>query len=280
MSETGKKSMLCPNCRKLISSDEPLCPYCGIANPGSSWKRYMSWGALSGPGDIISVLLYFNIAFYIISILLNPRGIGLTANPFTFLSPSDQSLFLLGATGTYPILFFHRWWTLVSASFLHGSILHIFFNMAALRQLGPFVVREYGSSRFIIIYVLSGIAGFAVSTLAGVPFTIGASASLCGLIGAILYYGKSRGGFYGQAVYKQATGWVIGLVIFGLLFPGINNWAHGGGIAAGALIGFLSGYEERKEENIRHKTLATACTVMTALVLVWALLQAFYHRFI
>jgi len=280
MVDTGKKSMLCPNCRKLISSDEPLCPYCGIANPGSAWKRYMGWGALLGSADIISILLYTNIAFYILSILLNPRGMGFSPNPFTFLSPSDQSLFLLGATGSYPVFLFHRWWTFVSASFLHGGLLHIFFNMAALHQLGPFVVREFGTSRFIIIYVLSGIAGFALSTLAGVRFTIGASASLCGLIGAILYYGKSRGGFFGQAVYKQATGWVIGLIILGLLFPGINNWAHGGGIAAGALIGFLAGYDERRDENMRHRTLAAACTVLTVLVLVWAILQAFYLRFV
>jgi rhomboid protease GluP len=279
MNETGKKSMLCPNCRKLISSDEPQCPYCGIANPGSAWKRYLGAGAAGGSMDIVSLIFYSNIAFYVFSIFLNPRGIGFAPNPFTFLSPSDQSLFLLGATGTYPVFFLNRWWTLVSASFLHGGLLHIFFNMAALRQLGPFVVQEYGSSRFTLIYILSGIAGFILSTAAGVPFTIGASAGLCGLIGAILYYGKSRGGFYGQAVYKQATGWVIGLILFGLLFPGINNWAHGGGIVTGALIGFAAGYEERRGENIGHKTLATACIVMTALILLWALLQAFYLRF-
>ncbi len=279
MNRTEKKSMLCPNCRRLISSDEPQCPYCGMANPGSSWKKYTALGFLSGPRDIVSVILYINIAFYIVSILLNPRGIGFSANPLTFLSPSNQSLFVLGATGSYPIGYFHRWWTLISASFLHGSILHIFFNMAALRQLGPFVVHEYGLSRFIILYTLSGIIGFAVSTFVGVPFTIGASASLCGLIGAILYYGKSRGGFYGQAVYKQALGWIVGLLIFGLLVPGINNWAHGGGIVAGVLVGFIFGYEDNRKETLLHRALAAASVLLTGLVLAWALFQALYYRF-
>jgi rhomboid protease GluP len=140
-------------------------------------------------------------------------------------------------------------------------------------------MHEYGTGRFIIVYVLSGVVGFYVSVLAGIPFTIGASASLCGLIGAILYYGKSRGGFYGQAVYKQALGWVIGLVLFGLLVPGINNWAHGGGIVAGALTGFFVGYEEKKAENQLHKILAAGLVVLTCLVLLWAVLQAIYFRF-
>ncbi len=278
MVQTGKKSILCPNCRRLISSDEPVCPYCGIANPGSAWKKYLSSTA-GGSWDVIAVIFYTNIAFYILSILLIPQGIGLSANPLTFLSPSDNSLFILGATGTVPIGLFHRWWTLISASFLHGSILHIFFNMAAFRQLAPFVVREYGTSRFIVIYIVSGMAGFYISTVAGIPFTIGASASLTGLIGAILYYGKSRGGFYGQAVYKQAMGWVVGLVLFGLLVPGINNWAHGGGIVAGALIGFLLGYRERKEETLLDRAFAAFFLVLTVVVLVWDVLQAVYHRF-
>jgi rhomboid protease GluP len=103
------------------------------------------------------------------------------------------------------------------------------------------VIREYGTHRMIVIYTLSGVGGFLVSYLAGVGFTIGASAAVCGLIGAALYYGKSRGGIYGQAVYRQVGGWALGIVLFGLLVPGINNWAHGGGMAAGILMGLLSG---------------------------------------
>jgi rhomboid protease GluP len=170
---------------------------------------------------------------------------------------------------------FHRWWTLGSASFLHGGILHIAFNMMALRQLGPFVIFEYGLNRFIIIYILSGVAGFALSYAAGVPFTIGASASICGLIGAILYYGKSRGGIYGQAIYKQAMGWIFGLVIFGLLFPGINNWGHGGGIAAGVLLGLLLKYNDYTPENMLARIGSTLCLLTTALILAWSVAQVF-----
>lgn len=271
-----KKSMLCPNCRRLISNDEPACPYCGMARPGSFLKKGLAGLGALHRRDPVAVLLAVNVAFFILSLLIDPSGIGFSANPMGFLSPSDGSLFLLGATGTIPVAY-GRWWTLVSASFLHGGVLHIFFNMMALKQLAPFVIDAFGPYRFAILYLWTGVAGFFVSLLAGVPFTIGASASLCGMIGAILYYGKSRGGFYGQAIYRQAMGWVVGLVLFGLFLPGINNWAHGGGILSGIVIALVTGYHEKRPESWTHRSLGAASILLTAAVLIWAMVQALYH---
>ena len=279
MDHPEKKSILCPNCRKLINRDEPVCPYCGLSRPGSRWKLVLPSNLLGSPSDMIQIIIYVNIAFYIFALLLNPRGLGLSANPLSFLSPSNHSLLLLGATGTLPIDRLHGWWTLLSASYLHGGLLHIVFNMLALRQLGIFVLNEYGLYRFFVIYTLTGIAGFYLSYLAGVPLTIGASASVCGLIGATLYYGKSRGGIYGQAIYRQVMGWVVGLALFGFMIPGINNWGHGGGIASGILLGFLLGYREKRTENQLHRVLAISCIVLTAGVLLWAVGQSIYYSF-
>jgi rhomboid protease GluP len=177
-----------------------------------------------------------------------------------------------------PIDKYHRLWTLVSAGFLHGGILHIFFNMAALRQLATVVNREFGVYRMFAIYTLSGVIGFLISYLAGVALTIGASASVCGLIGALLYYGKSRGGIYGRTLYRQVGTWVIFLFVFGLIVPGINNWGHGGGILAGIAAGFLLGYQEKKRESITHKILAAACAMVTVAVLAWAVGTSVYYR--
>jgi rhomboid protease GluP len=195
------------------------------------------------------------------------------------MSPSESSLFVLGATGTIPINDYHRWWTLVSANYLHGGLLHIFFNLAAFRQLSAVVVREYGTSRMFSIYTLGGIAGFVISYLAGVRLTIGASAGVCGLVGAILYYGRSRGGLYGTTLYKQVGMWVIVMFVFGIVVPGINNWGHGGGIICGAILAHLMGYGEKKRETALQKTLAALCAGITALVLAWAVLSALYYRF-
>lgn len=271
-----KKSMLCPQCRRLISSDEQVCPYCGTTSPGSLWKRGVFGGFSLFRVDPVKTIIAVNVAFYLLSLLLNPAALGLSTNPMTFLSPADGSLFLLGATGTLPITAYGRWWTLISASFLHGGLLHIFFNMMALRQLAPFILDEFGFHRFAILYLWTGVAGFFLSFLAGVPFTIGASASLCGLIGAILYYGKSRGGFYGEQIYRQAMGWVVGLVLFGLFFSGINNWAHGGGLVSGIFIAFLTGYRDRTTERPLYRILGTASILLTAAILLWAVIQAVY----
>jgi rhomboid protease GluP len=172
-----------------------------------------------------------------------------------------------------------RWWTLLAANYLHGGLLHIFFNMMALRQLAPFIAREYGPARLVILYTVGGILGFWVSYLAGVRFTIGASAALCALIGAILFYGRSRGGVYGQAVFKQVGIWALVIFGLGLLLPNINNWGHGGGIVAGALLGWVLGYEEKRAETATHRTLAAICAAATVGVLVWAVVSAVYHHF-
>ncbi|MBN1662115.1 MAG: rhomboid family intramembrane serine protease [Deltaproteobacteria bacterium] len=274
MAYGAKNSLLCPECRRLISADEPVCPYCGLSKPGSPLKKLLALAFSEGSVDPVRIILIANVVFFILSLLLNPYRMGFSGNPLNFLSPSNDSVFLLGATGTIPIGSYGRWWTLLSASFLHGGILHIFFNMMALHQLGPFVVQEFGSSRFTAIYILAGVGGFLLSYLAGIPFTLGASASICGLIGAVIYYGKSRGGSYGAAIYKQAMGWIVGLVIFGLLMPAINNWAHGGGLAAGIILGFLLGYNDKHQEGVYHRFLAFACVLATAAALIWAAGQA------
>lgn len=129
------------------------------------------------------------------------------------------------------------------------------------------------------LYILAGVAGFAVSVAAGVPLTIGASASICGLIGAIIYFGKSRGGYYGDAIFKQALGWVIGLAIFGFIFSGINNWAHGGGLLSGLLLAYMMGYNDQRPESAWSKILAYISMVLTVVILLWAAVSSIFYSF-
>jgi len=279
MTPSHKTSQLCPNCRRLISRDEPRCPYCGIKSPGSWWKNTAILRLFHDQDFFLTGLIGLNIAFFVFSVILNPGGTSMGMNPFGFLSPDNRSLLLLGATGTMPIVALHRWWSLVSASYLHGSLLHLVFNLIALGQIAPLVIQEYGLPRMFTIYTLGGIGGFLLSYLAGIPLTIGASAAVCALIGAALYYGKSRGGSYGQQVYHQIGGWAISIFVFGLLVPGINNWAHGGGMAAGILCGLLLGYQENRREMLGHRLLGAACAVGTILILLWAVTTAVIYRF-
>ncbi|HEX9024604.1 MAG TPA: rhomboid family intramembrane serine protease [Geobacteraceae bacterium] len=269
-----QRAILCPRCRRLIGSDESSCSWCGAARP-AAWRQATArvWGRHDGVW-VVKAIITVNIVFYLLSLLLSSHG-GSSVNPFSLLSPDQTSLLLLGGTGTIPIDRFGRYWTVLSANYLHGGIIHILFNLMALRQIAPWVSQEYGDSRMFIIYTVGGVCGYVVSYLAGVPLTIGASAAICGLIGALLYFGRSRGGMYGTAVYREVSGWVISLFIFGLLMPGINNWGHGGGILGGIVMGKLLGYGEQGAETALHRALALLCAFLTGVVLVWAAFGAF-----
>jgi membrane associated rhomboid family serine protease len=278
-SSNVRNSLLCPNCRKLISGSIDNCPFCGIKNPSSKLKNNAFTRSLGDSDQLTKILIALNVVMFLISLILNPSRTGFNFSPFSFLSPSSQSLFILGSTGSIPLFQYDRWWTLISASFLHGSALHLIFNMLAVRQLAPLVIEEFGAYRTISIYIIGGIGGFAISAFAGVQLTIGASAALCSLIGALLYYGKSRGGEYGQAIFSQIGGWALGIAMFGFLVPGINNWGHGGGIVSGILLALLFGYREKRKENISHKIVAMISVIVTGLTLIWSCFGAVLYLF-
>ncbi|NTV14605.1 MAG: rhomboid family intramembrane serine protease [Desulfobulbaceae bacterium] len=272
-------SQLCPGCRRLISRDEPACPYCGLKSPGVWWKNSRFSSVLADPDRLVILIIGANIVMFVLALLLNPHGLGLDFNPMGFLAPSNRSLLLLGATGTVPVFQLHRWWSLLTANYLHSGLLHLVFNMLALRQLGPLVTQEYGPYRMVIIYTVSGIGGFFLSLLVGIPLTLGASAAACGLIGAMIYYGKSRGGVYGEAIYRQIGGWAIGIIVFGLVMPGINNWGHVGGMIGGVVLGYLLSYQERRRESLPHRLAGMTCLALSALALTWAVIGSISYLF-
>jgi rhomboid protease GluP len=264
----AQRPVSCPHCGRDIYPDENACSWCGAQRPGP-WKRLTALLGAGKDGDWqIPVIVVANFGYFLLSLFISDRG-ELSGNPLNFLSPDSRSLMLLGATGTVPVLSFHRYWTLISASYLHGGLIHISLNMMALRQIGPWVSAEFGPSRMFIIYTLSGVLGYLVSSFAGVGFTVGASASVCGLIGALFFFGRHRGGRYGEAVSREVSGWLISLLLFGLVMPGINNWGHGGGVLGGVLLARLLGYQSRGRETAWHRMLGLLCLVATVFALAW-----------
>lgn len=267
----ARQAMLCPRCRRIIGSEENICSWCGTSRSNPWWKVMSLTRGKLGDDWLVQAIIAVNIVFYLLSLLITSRH-SLSLNPLGFLSPDPRSLRMLGETGTVPIDYYGRTWTLLSANYLHGGLLHIFFNLMALRQIAPWVIQEYGASRMFTIYTVGGVCGYVFSYFAGIPYTIGASAAICALIGSLIYYGKSRGGVYGAMVYREVGGWAISLFLFGFIVPGINNWAHGGGMIGGALVGMLLGYGEKRRETALHRYLALACGVATIGVLAWAMI--------
>jgi rhomboid protease GluP len=204
-------------------------------------------------------------------------------NLFGILSPDSLILFAFGASGAIPVFHEGRWWSVLSAGWLHGSVLHILFNMLWVRQLGPATAEMYGAGRMVIIYTIAGVAGFTASSLAGylldwmpIPFlrgaglTVGASAPIFGLLGALVYYGR-RGG--SSIVGGQALQYAVVLFVFGLIMPGVDNYAHGGGFVGGYLAG--AWLDPLKPERINHLVGAVACLALTALSILASLWLSF-----
>lgn len=235
-------SVLCPSCGQLVGVNDARCFHCGRAYPG----LFGFAGLLRMLGNDLGfspLVMGACGLLYVSTLAIQPDAIG-GRGVLSLFSPGVESLFLLGASGAVPVFEFGRWWTVLSAGWLHAGVLHIVFNMLWVRDLVPAMARLYGAGRTVIIYTLAGVAGFAASSLAGhyltflprmlrgAGFSVGASASVFGLIGALLHYGR-RGG--SRLVAEHARRWALAGVIFGFVVPGIDNWAHLGGMAGGYL---------------------------------------------
>lgn len=130
----------------------------------------------------------------------------------------------------------HEPWRFVMAIFLHGSLMHIIFNMWVLMDIGPHIEELYGSARYVFIYVVAGIGGYALSSFFG-HFSVGGSGALLGLIGVLLAVTMGRRSAGMQMLRGQLIRWLIYIAVWGLMFPGIDNMAHLGGLATGFALG-------------------------------------------
>ena len=223
------------------------------------------------PTNLITIAC---IALYVSSLLFDPAGALRPRGPFEVFSPSSGALHALGATGAFPWAQ-GEWWTLFTAIYLHGGLLHILFNVLWIRQLGPAVEELYGPARFFVIFTISGVVGFVVSNAVGVAFTVGASGSIFGLLGAMVAFGRRRGGVFGTMVLRQYGQWALLLFVFGFFMSGVNNLAHLGGFIGGLGAGLVISLAERRTETTVDHLLAGACILVTVFAFALALYTAF-----
>jgi rhomboid protease GluP len=271
-------SVLCTSCGVLVGVGDETCYNCGRRNPGL-WGFAPALRSLGGDLGFVPFVMGACAIVYALTLVysgpnINMRGV------FGLLGPSGIAAFVFGEAGAVPVFGFSRWWTVLSAGWLHAGALHIIMNMLAMRQLAPGVAELYGPGRTVIIYVVAGACGFTMSSIAGVilpgvpfvggsAFTLGASASIAGLIGALLYYGRRTGS--GQ-VKTYATQSILMLALFGFMMPGIDNWAHGGGAAGGYLAARL--LDPLKPERVDHIVIGLVCLAISLLSVVVSFVHA------
>jgi membrane associated rhomboid family serine protease len=137
------------------------------------------------------------------------------------------------------------YWTLMSSAFMHGSFLHIAFNMYVLWIMGPTLERVLGHSRFIALYLLAAFGG-AVASYAFSDFrsvSVGASGAIFGLMGAFVVAGRRLRYDVTQVLV------LLGInLVFGFLQPGIDWRAHIGGLVVGALVAAIFVFAPRRNQ--------------------------------
>ena len=271
-------SVVCPSCGSLVGVRDERCYDCGRANPGL-WGFAPAIRRFGNEFGFRELVVGACVLLWAATLLMSGGGgISGPGSLFSAFSPSTQVLIVFGASGAFPVFVAGRWWTVLSAGWLHAGLLHVAMNMYWVWQMGPAITELFGSSRTVIIYTAGGIAGFTLSSVAGayfpnIPFlrpaglTIGASAPVFGLIGALYHYGRT-----GSAVVKQmATSIMIQAVIFGLLVQGIDNYAHLGGFAGGYLMSAV--LKPMTRERGDHMVIALVCLAATAASIVWSIIS-------
>jgi len=274
-------STVCPGCGTLVGVNDETCYNCGRRNP-ALWGFSPLLRRLGRDLGLTNIVTVVCVGLYLATLAASQNLMG-SGGPLGILAPDSLALFTFGASGNVPVFGYGRWWTVLSASWLHGSLLHILFNMYALRQLAPPTADLYGPGRTVIIYVVGGVVGFTASTLAGhylwwipIPMlrgapviTIGASASIFGMIGALLYYGHRSGS---SLITSQMTQQAVFIFVYGLIMPGIDNYAHAGGFAGGYLISRW--LDPLRPERVDHLIAGLACLALSALAIIASVLLA------
>lgn len=266
-------SVVCTSCGTLVGVRDERCLNCGRRNPGL-WGYAPLVRRLGHDLGFMPLVIGTCAVLYVLMLLLSGGQTGMRGL-LGLLSPSLPVTLLFGASGALPVFGLGRWWTVLSAGWLHGSLLHVLFNMLWVRQLAPAVAELYGPGRAVILYVVAGVCGFTASSVAGIwlagsplpmlrgaMMTLGASASLFGMLGALVYYGRRSGS---RAVHGQAVSYALMLGLFGLIMPGIDNVAHAGGFAGGYLLGRIM--DPLKPERLDHMVIALTCLAASALAI-------------
>jgi membrane associated rhomboid family serine protease len=281
--ENSGRPTLCRNCGAIVGGGQQQCAVCGAsvtqastrnisAAPDNETLRFAR-AVFDRPYKFTIILLVANIFVF----LLMWQSSGLTSQAlWEFPEPV---LLAYGAKLNLLINEQHQWWRFVTPMFVHVNLPHILINMYSLWVVGPYVEKLYGSAKFIVFWVLTGIAGVVASYLTVRPalaigpgrflfkgsdvLSAGASGALFGLVGVLFVFGiKFRREL--PEGFKRAFGTGMLPIIMINLFIGylgrglIDNAAHLGGLASGAILALAVDYRRPGEKSV----VATAWRVL------------------
>lgn len=267
---------MCRSCGSIVGGGQQQCAVCGTSVSGAavaSQPRMVADGetmrfaraVLNRPYKFTIILLVANI--FVFLLMWQTSGM-----PFSVLAPLPTEVLVpFGAKVNYFIQTQHQWWRFVTPMFLHVNLLHLAVNMYSLWIVGPYVEKLYGSAKFVVFWVLTGVAGVVASYLTVRPNmsvgpvarfifkttddpSAGASGALFGLVGVLFVFGiKFRHEL--PEGFRRAFGTGLLPMIMLNLFIGymgrgfIDNAAHLGGMVSGALLALVVDYRRPGERS-------------------------------
>jgi rhomboid protease GluP len=262
----------------------PITPAAAPAVP--LHERYaMSYAKVVLQRPYLFTIVFLIANFFVFLLMWNSSGMSSTVLWGAF---PEEVLYAYGAKTNYLIHHGHQWWRFVTPVFIHVNLPHVLINMYSLWVIGPWVEKLYGSAKFVVFWILTGIAGVVASYLTVVPgsrpgliasFLIkasdepsaGASGALFGLVGVLFVFGLKYRRELPEG-FKRAFGTGMLPVILlnlGIGFLGrgfIDNAAHMGGLLSGAALASVVSY--KRPGASAGMTIAWRVGQIAALVLV------------
>ena len=256
---------LCPACGTLVGATSSRCHQCGANMSFSVAAASRSLGRLlPQTSPVTYAVLSLCCLLYVVSLLATMHLSGFEAPGgglgalFGLGAISGRILLRMGESLPLPYDLAQPW-RFVTAVFLHGSLLHIGFNMWVLMDIGPTIEELYGSARFLFMFIVTGAFGYMVSSTFG-NNSVGASGSLLGLIGVLLAVTVGRRSESMRALRSQLVSWLIYIAVLGLIMRGIDNFAHLGGFVSGFALGKIMADRQPADLIERRRAFALGWT--------------------
>ena len=228
---------MCQACRGLVEASARTCPLCGRESVPR--LRIRASEKAGGESFFSMLLLAINVVLFV---MMSVVDLNSGVEGVSIMNPASPSVLDDFGVRFIPAIQHGEWWRLVTPNFLHLGLMHLMFNTLGLYNIGPQVEALYGSQKFILIYLGTGIFSNIVDFSFGVNGA-GASGALFGLIGLLAVYGHRQGGSLGNALRRQMLIWAALGIGLGFVF-GWDNYAHIGGFIAGAAMAYAITAEE------------------------------------
>lgn len=174
-----------------------------------------------------------------------------------------NTLVFLGANNKY-LLKSGQLWRLITSSFLHAGLIHFVLNMYSLFIIGREIESHFGKGKFLAVYFFSALGGGLLSSVASNIISVGASDAIFGLMGSLVYFGLCYRLYLKNALLNQILPVIAFNLIIGFTIPGIDVWAHFGGLIGGFLMAMALdvGSTNKKVDKINGIVLSTLYIVI------------------